>query len=238
MIAILPAAGLGTRMAEVTSGRPKEMLSLGGIPVLQWVIDECRAAGCQTVAIVGSAHKPEIAGYLAEFGDVDLPYFEQPAPKGLADAVRQSNLPPGDALIPMPDTIFLSHSPSAALAAQIRNGAWASVAVREVPLDQVDRYGIVAFEVEGRVTAVVEKPAPFDAPSRFAIAGRFALSGSAMELLYGKNPLPDRLTLTDILAEGLSQGRLIEAVQVDPAAQFFDCGSPKGYFAAVEALAA
>jgi len=235
--AILPAAGLGTRMAEVTGGRPKEMLSLGGIPVLQWVIDECRQAGCETIGVVGSPHKPQIAGYLAEFGGADLPYFEQFEPRGLADAVRTANFPIAASLVPMPDTVFLEHAPSPALAAKIQAGAWAAVAVREIPLDQVGKYGIVAFDPSGQIVSIVEKPTPEEALSCFAIAGRFALSEQAMALLQSKDPLPENWTLTDLLAECLATGERLEVVLVDPDAPLFDCGSPEGYFAAVEALA-
>lgn len=230
MIAILPAAGLGTRMAEVTGGRPKEMLLLGGIPVMQRVIDECRRAGCKTVAIVGSPHKPEIAAYLAELADADLPYFEQIHPEGLADAVRKVNLPLEDTLIPMPDTVFLANPPSHLLARSLEEGAWAAVAVREVPVDQVERYGVVGFDPDGRVRQIVEKPAQEETPSRWAIAGRFALSAEAMALLRA---METATNLTDVLAEGLTRGETILAhpTQAEP----FDCGSPEGYFAAVEA---
>lgn len=229
---MLPAAGLGTRMAEVTGGRPKEMLPLGEIPVLQWVIDECRQAGCSTVAIVGSPHKPEIAAYLAELCDAGLPYFEQHQPNGLADAVRSANLPRSETLVPMPDTIFLTDSPSSSLAKKLQSGAWAAVAVREVPNEHVDRYGIVGFDSQGQVNAIVEKPEPAVAPSQWAIAGRFAFSAGAMDLLH---EMTDVKNLTEVIAEGLRLGHPVSAVRTN--SETFDCGSPEGYFAAVEAAA-
>lgn len=231
MIAILPAAGLGTRMAEITGGRPKEMLPLKGIPVLQHVLDECYAGGCRECRVIGSPHKPEIPAYLAECLHSPYSYSEQLEARGLADAVRYGAIPAENALIPMPDTVYAQKAPTAVLAKLLQDGAWAAVAVHEVPGEQVERYGIVDFGEDGVVHSVIEKPTQSEAPSRYAIAGRFAFCQEAMEWLVEEAQLPN---LTELIALGLSKARPVRAVIVE--AEPFDCGSPEGYFAAVEEL--
>src|SRR4051812_24722842 len=99
MIAVLPAAGRGTRMASLGLG-PKELLPLGGKSALQWTIEEARATGIDEISIVSSPDKPEIAQGFAECEIV-----EQDPPNGLAPAVlAASRLRP--VLLLLPDTIF------------------------------------------------------------------------------------------------------------------------------------
>src|SRR5437879_4012718 len=56
--AILPAGGLGTRLRPLTHVIPKELLPVGGKVVLQYVVEECDAAGIDQVLVVGNRQKP------------------------------------------------------------------------------------------------------------------------------------------------------------------------------------
>ena len=60
MRAILPAAGLGTRMAHLTGGGSKEMLKVKGLPVIMLAILEAREAGADRIIVVSSASKPDL----------------------------------------------------------------------------------------------------------------------------------------------------------------------------------
>jgi len=232
LIAVLPAAGLGTRMVEITNGAPKELLPVAGRPVLQWVIEECFAAGAERAVVVTSPGKPEIAAFLKRYGDRRVSLAIQPEPVGLADAVVRGLSPGGAALVPMPDCLFPSGSPASALAEAVRMGAYGAVGIHKVPRSDVHQYGVVGFDSTGRVDRLVEKPSPANAPSHWAVAGRFALSADAVNALL---ELPERFAnLVELLAEGLSRGRRIEAIPVVQEA--FDCGRPEGYRDAVAAL--
>lgn len=113
--AIIPAAGLGTRMEPVSRAVPKELLPIGSKPAIHWVIEEAASAGLTDIAIVLSPTKGLIFEYLAESGlEVDLGvsfhYVTQEVPKGLADAIWQCReFADGEpfALL-LPDNVLLS----------------------------------------------------------------------------------------------------------------------------------
>lgn len=235
MIAVVPAAGRGKRMASVTNGAAKELLEVAGRPVLAWVVEECFTAGVEEVRIVGSPLKPAVAKFVKERGDSRLVYREQPEPIGLADAVAwgvESGVP---TLVPMADSIFVPKAPSTKLRGMVEEGAWAAIAVHEVELELVSLYGIAAFDADGRIREVVEKPPPESSPSRWAIASRFAFGAAATSLLFEKKGHPEA-NLTDVLRAGLEAREFLVATPLEDGTRLFDCGMPEGFAAATAAL--
>jgi UTP--glucose-1-phosphate uridylyltransferase len=103
------------------------------------------------------------------------------------------------------------------LTAREASGAGAVVALMEVPRDQTDRYGVCAgdFESPGRmrVSAMVEKPAPADAPSNFAIVGRYVLPAEIFDILTrttrGRG---GEIQLTDAIAVLAARGQVVGQV--------------------------
>src|SRR5688572_6223074 len=173
MTAVIPAAGLGTRMASVTAGEPKELLPVGGKSVLQWTIEEALLAGATRVRVVGSPVKPQIEQFVLDARNSKIEYAIQETPEGILDAVKQGLESGQPAIVLMGDTIFTQGSPLPDLARMIHEGAWAAVAVQEVMLSETRLYGIVGFSEDGKVNAIIEKPDPALAPSRWAVASRF-----------------------------------------------------------------
>jgi UTP--glucose-1-phosphate uridylyltransferase len=107
------------------------------------------------------------------------------------------------------------------------------VAIEEVPMEETNKYGIIAGNlVDGtedtyRVTDMVEKPAPKDAPTNMAIIGRYILTPDIFDIL--RNTAPGKggeIQITDALLEQAKEGRVI-------AYRFkgkrFDCGSVDGF---------
>lgn len=127
------------------------------------------------------------------------------------------------------------------------HGGASVIAVAPVPPDQVDRYGIVAGECvsEGdaeepgavwRLSGLVEKPSPADAPSRLFIVGRYLLTPRVMELLSTQQPgAGNEIQLTDALVRLLADEEMY-ALVVDPD-EGRDTGTPAAW-AAVNARAA
>src|SRR6185295_15546937 len=58
--AVIPAAGFGTRMLPAAKAVPKELLPILDRPVIQYVVEECAAAGAEDVLLVTSPHKPAV----------------------------------------------------------------------------------------------------------------------------------------------------------------------------------
>ena len=238
MTAVIPAAGLGTRMASIAAGEPKELLPVGGKPVLQWPIEEALLSGALRVRVVGSPVKPQIEQFVSETGNSKIEYAVQVSPEGILDAVKQGLESGQPALVLMGDTIYTQGSPLPDLAKMIHEGAWAAVAVREVLLSETKHYGVVSFSEDGVVNAIVEKPEPEVAPSRWAVASRFALSADAVDTVFamaGSGPV-EGLTLSDLLDQGIRAGKRVEAVTVSLGAKSFDCGLADSYLAATAEL--
>ena len=180
--AVVPAAGLGTRLLPVTRSVPKELLPVVDRPVVDYVIAELATAGIEQVLLVTSPRKYAIEDHFdhdpADGGPV-ISYVHQPRAVGLGDAVRHGAgfagttgavVALGDAIIEQPS----DGSPGIVrrlLEAYDRSGATAALAVTEVAATDVSRYGIVVAEGDGPVLAVqeiVEKPDPGSVPSRLA----------------------------------------------------------------------
>ena len=112
-------------------------------------------------------------------------------------------------------------------------GAW-SLAVEEVPREKTDRYGVVSLSGD-RITAMVEKPKPADAPSNLAVVGRYVLPGAVFDALDHVRPgAGGEIQLTDGIA-ALLASHDIRAHRF--AGVRHDCGSKVGYMTANLALA-
>jgi UTP--glucose-1-phosphate uridylyltransferase len=113
------------------------------------------------------------------------------------------------------------------------------LAVQEVPLDQVRRYGIVAGEKDGerliRVRNIVEKPTPENAPSRMAVAGRYVLTPAVFDHIRRQpRGAGGEIQLTDGIA-GLLKDEPVHAFEY--VGKRYDCGSKEGFLEATVELA-
>ena len=115
------------------------------------------------------------------------------------------------------------------------------VAIEAVPMNQTDKYGVIAGDlVDGtddtyRVTDMIEKPDPKDAPTNMAIIGRYILTPDIFEIIKKTKPgKGGEIQITDALLAQAKQGNVI-------AYKFkgkrFDCGSVKGYVEATNYFA-
>jgi len=132
----------------------------------------------------------------------------------------------------LPDDLIWNRGPGALRQmADVAESSGASViATQTVPADQVSSYGIVATgefsERRGRITAIVEKPAPADAPSNLAVVGRYVLSPRIFDLLESTRPgAGGEIQLTDAISALLAEEPVL-------AYSFqgtrFDCGTHIG----------
>lgn len=168
-------------------------------------------------------------------------FVRQEAPLGLGHAVLCAApliAPDEPFAVILPDDL-IDGIPTAALS-QLRdthealNGA-SVLAVEHVPRKNVSSYGIVKPKTEAEanvfeIESIIEKPSPEDAPSQWAVVGRYILSGRIMEILpkitRGRN---NELQLTDAIAQ-LLQESPVHACAFH--GKRFDCGSKKGFLQA------
>lgn len=167
--AVIPAAGFGTRMLPATKAIPKEMLPVGGKPLVQFAVEEAAASGIETVILVVRQHKSvlqahfdrnlELESFLKDRqhaaaadlvrhlgGMAEILYVEQERPLGLANAISCARAFVGEEAfaVLLPDVITLGEVPVTRqlLSAREQQGG-SVVAIREVEPRDVERHGII-----------------------------------------------------------------------------------------------
>lgn len=229
MKAVIPAAGLGTRLLPATKAQPKEMLIVGRKPIIHHVVDEAVKAGITEIIIVTGRHKRAIEDYfdayhsegdliernrheiLAELNElenrgVNIFYCRQPRPLGLGDAILRTERFIGNEpfAVLLGDTLFTGNSFTGQLK-EIHDKTKANViGTDEVPLERISRYGVIdAMRVSNGVYEVknlVEKPSPENAPSNLIIAARYILNPSIFAALKNTKPgYNNEVQLTDAM---------------------------------------
>jgi len=249
-VAVFPAAGLGTRFLPATKAQPKEMLPLVDRPLVQYVVEEAKAAGIERIVIVTGRRKNAIEDHfdtsfelekmLEERGKDDLlaivrevsdlipvSYVRQKTALGLGHAILQAKDLVGNEpfAVMLGDDIVDSSEPCIGQMMRVREKRGNPViAIQEVARAETGQYGIVAAERESdrvvRITGMVEKPAPEDAPSNLAIIGRYILPPEIFEILEAtRSDAGGEIQLTSALATLLERrpidGCLFEGKRYD-----------------------
>jgi len=217
-IAVIPAAGFGTRFLPATKAVPKEMLPIVNRPAIQVIAEEAQASGITDFVLITGRNKgeivdhfdrmPELESVLASKGKEELlkkttepvqlmnvSSVRQHVAKGLGHAVLRSKSLVGDRpfAVMLPDDLVQSDDPYLKLLLDAFNRTGKAVlGLMEVSEAEVSSYGIVdATQREDGsydIRAMVEKPDPKDAPSRLAIVGRYVLPPRVFELLEKTTP--------------------------------------------------
>ena len=151
--AVVPVAGLATRLRPLSRGVPKGLLPVAGRPVIQHIVDELEACGIERVVLVTGRGRAAFAAHFADSRGPEMACVDQPEPLGLGDAIlRAAPLLDGPFVIALGDALLGRGAPARVvqrLVAAVEAGAGAAVAVEEVAADETRRYGIVAPAGEG-----------------------------------------------------------------------------------------
>ncbi len=264
--AIIPVAGLGTRLLPATKAIPKEMMPLVDKPLIQYVVSEAVAAGIKNIVLVTHSSKNAIENHfdtsfelevtlekrvkrqlLAEVQniipkDVTIMHVRQGEAKGLAHAIMcaQPIVGKNPFAILLPDVIIddaRSNPHADNLAAMVKrfeeNGT-AQIMVEKIPRENVSAYGIVdlqgATPAPGEdvpIKSIIEKPQIEEAPSDFAVVGRYVLPAEIWPL-FKRTPLGagGEFQLTDTI-DMLMQIDNVHAYSIVGCSH--DCGNKAGY---------
>jgi UTP--glucose-1-phosphate uridylyltransferase len=174
--------------------------------------------------------------------DMNCVYIRQPRALGLGHAVLCARDLIGDDpfAVLLADDLMLADDPvTAQLARQFAERRASVIAVLDVAREDTRRYGIVAGETVAadviRVTGIVEKPEPAEAPTTIAVAGRYVLTpGIFTELAQQQRGAGGEIQLTDAIASLL---RKEEVFALRYTGQRYDCGSKLGFVQATVDLA-
>jgi UTP--glucose-1-phosphate uridylyltransferase len=225
---VIPAAGLGTRMLPAAKAVPKELLPILNRPTIQYVIEEAAAAGINQAVVITSKQKPALAEHFQSNPDLEnrlkgsgrsylldsinqickkiqFHFIDQPAQKGLGDAVLQARaqVGPEPFLCQLGDAVFSGDLlPAIQLVDAYQKFQTSIIGLEEVSEEKVSRYGIIGGQQlhagAWKITSLVEKPSRDSAPSRLAIAARYILTPAIFDCLSQTKPgLGGEIQLTD-----------------------------------------
>ena len=216
--AVLPIAGLGTRVLPASKVTPKEMLPLVDKPVVQYLVEEAVAAGIEEIILVVSRSKGSIEDHFDSFPELEhilerkgkhkeleelrrtqtmasYVSVRQMAPLGLGHAILCAKDLVGDEpfLVMLGDELVAPETPCFSQMIQVYEQYNGSVlSLFTAPPDQISAYGIVALQELTpevvKVTHLVEKPSAEKAPSNQAVAGRYLLTPDIFEKLEHTPP--------------------------------------------------
>ena len=262
--AIVPVAGVGTRLLPATKSQPKEMLPVGRKPIVQYVAEELVANGVEQVLFVTGRNKqsienhfdsdPELTRLLERGQKTDLLeelrfeelqanifYTRQREQRGLGDAVLCGETFAGEQpfVVALGDSILGMNAQSRCVSRMSelfeKHRASCVIVVEEVPAEDTRHYGIIS-PADGeddwlRIKDLVEKPNPSEAPSRLAVAGRYAFSPIIFDLI--RRVLPGKggeIQLTDAIRLLCEEGKRVLALKLPPGEKRYDIGNFPSYY--------
>ena len=265
--AVIPAAGLGTRLLPATKAQPKEMIAIVDKPALQYLIEELIESGIEEILIITGRNKSSIENHfdysfelektLEEKEKIELLkivndiskmsniyYVRQKKPLGLGHAVSRAKSFVGDEpfLVLLGDDIIYTDKKKGELpvSKQLMNKyeelQGMILGVQKVPKNDVNKYGIIkslnyidddTMEVED----FVEKPAIIEAPSQFAVLGRYILEPEIFRYLENLKPGKNgEIQLTDAILNMKKDGLKLYAY--DFKGIRYDIGNKMGIYKA------
>jgi len=211
--AVIPAAGLGTRVLPASKSMPKEMLPIVDKPAIQYIVEEAVSSGIEEILIITSRGKttvedhfdrnPELeerlllSGKQREYDSMlsianmaALHYVRQKQPLGLGHAVYQARSFVGDEpfAVLYGDDVIISQNPACAqlCAAYEKHGAGIA-GIKQVSKEAIHKYSSLGVEyLEGnlyKITDMIEKPPHGKELSLFSILGRCVLPPKIFPIL-------------------------------------------------------
>jgi dTDP-glucose pyrophosphorylase len=221
---VIPAGGRGERFAKLNLGIPKEMLRLGGKPLVAHALEEAARSGFSEAIVVISPDKTELQRFLKKSRfSLPVSITVQSEPLGIGDAVLRgwAGEPVG---VLLPDDVVLDSAHWTELLRVHADSGSAALCVRQIDHREAHRFGVVVTQ-GSRVTALVEKPLGTP-PSNWAIFGRYIVTDAVVEGLRSWRGIGE-LQLTYGFQAALHGGAVVAAVPFRSLS--YDCGTPEEY---------
>ena len=257
--AIIPLAGLGTRLLPLTSVLPKELLPINGKPGLEYILEEGINAGIKEFIFIISNKKKEIKKYFyndsfykkiikknnkdkrlkLEFSKIRkykkmIKFVYQKVPRGTGDAVLKCKnyVKSKYFLIFLPDDLIIKNNCSQSMIKLHKKYKSSVIASKKVKKKDVSRWGIFNLKKINKnnflIRDVIEKPSLKNAPSNYAVIGRYILSKKIFKILQNQKPGQNgEIHITDAIKTLIENkekfiGHLFSG-------KYLDCGTMKGY---------
>jgi UTP--glucose-1-phosphate uridylyltransferase len=240
-VAVIPAAGRGTRMRPATRVVPKALLTVVDRPAIQYGVEEAARAGAKEAVVVVDldaghlvAQHFTLDGPLPGLEDIQLRPVVQEEPLGLGHAVSEAAHMVGNRpfFCLLSDNIVRpGRDVLANLDAGSEGGSVSVMCLRELTDEFLGKYGVVvpASDVEGGyldLAGAIEKPGVEKAPSRLGFVGRYLFTPEVFTILEHIEPgHGGEIQLTDAINELGERGRLRGFVASE---DLLDVGTPLG----------
>lgn len=207
---IILAGGSGTRLHPMTKVVSKQLLPVYDKPMIYYPLSVLMLAGIREILIISTPQDcprfEELLGDGSHLG-LHLSYAVQPKPEGLAQAfiIAKDFLAQSGACLVLGDNIFYGDSLQDILRRAVsmdRGGLVFGYWVRNP-----ERYGVVKFDVEGKVVSIVEKPKT--PVSNYALPGLYFFDNSVSEIASSLKPSArGELEIVDVMSAYLKRGEL------------------------------
>jgi len=257
--AIIPLAGLGTRLLPLTSVIAKELLPINGKPGLEYILEEGVKAGVKEFIFIISSKKKEIKKYFyndsfykkiikknnknkrlkLEFEKIKkykkiIKFVYQKVPRGTGDAVLKCKnyIKSKYFLMLLPDDLIIKKNCSRSMIKLHKKYKSSVIASRKIKRKDVSRWGI--FDIKKidnnnfLIKDVIEKPSIKNAPSNYAIIGRYILPKEIFKILKNQKPGQNgEIHITDAIKTLINDkekfiGHIFSG-------KYLDCGTMTGY---------
>ena len=223
--AIIPAAGLGTRLMPISSSIPKAMVPVGGQPLISRAINHLARQGVHRIVIVIGRHGDQLRGYVEHVyrqSSLEISFAEQATLDGPLGALRVAQPQAGDG----PQLVYLGDTLTRDPLRFDRDFVLA------YPVEDHWRWCLALPDERGNLVRLIDKPARLEAcPTDLALIGVYyfadgSLLRDAIEETYAAG---ETLHGEYQLSSAIERYRRLRPIEVRPADEWFDCGSIDRY---------